>query len=74
MPEAWELCRETLEADSTEATQKRETLVGNAMCFDIEDGGKVVYSDGTRVYYLDEGKPVELVSGSLIQSVAVIDT
>ena len=77
VPADWELCRETLAdapvGDSAEHSQKRETLAANAMCFDIDDGGKVVYSDGTRVYYLDRGKSVELVSGSLIQSVTVID-
>jgi len=77
VPKDWELCRETfadaLASDSAEPSVKLETLVGNAMCFDIQDAGKVVYSDGTRVYYLDGGKSVELVSGSLIQSVTVID-
>jgi len=77
VPADWELCRDTLahaqKGDSADASEKRETLVGNVMCFDIDDGGKVVYSDGTRVYYLDGGKSVELVSGSLIQSVTVID-
>lgn len=81
VPADWELCRESLADAANEevaddeavSSNKRETLAGNAMSFDIGVDGKVVYSDGTRIYHLDGDKPVELVAGSLIQSVTVID-
>ena len=49
-------------------------LADRVLCFDITDEGQIVFSDGTRVFHLTDGKKVELASGSIIQQIAVVDT
>ena len=66
-PSDWELvCRDT--------NKNNTVLADRVLCFDITDEGQIVFSDGTRVFHLTDGKKVELASGSIIQQIAVVDT
>lgn len=64
-PADWQLvCRNANNEDTV--------ISDRVLCFDITDDGQVVYSDGTRVFFLKQGKPLEIAKGSIVQQLSVV--
>lgn len=44
------------------------TISTHVLCFDINAGGDVVYSNGTQVFHLDGEQPSQIASGHMVES------
>lgn len=64
-PKDWVLKRRS--ADGEEST-----VAEHVLCFDITNSGEVIYSDGTRVFRVEDGNPVEVLDGQLIYAVTLV--
>lgn len=65
VPADWELAMK-------DGDQSLRVLANHVVCFDITNDGDVVYSNGSRIWFLDGDADRELSKGSSIFSLAVI--
>jgi len=67
VPNSWQLVRKS--SDGSE-----EVLVKGVLAYDVAPDGTVVYSNGSAIHMLKDGKRERLVTESLIEQVVVLDS
>ena len=65
IPSTWELVRRDPSGDE-------RVLAKHTVSFDIGAQGEIIYSDGLRVWRLEDGTAVKLHAGQVIQSVVIV--
>jgi hypothetical protein len=63
VPKSWELCRRSPDGET-------KVLSGGVLAYDVDDAGRVVYTNGNAIFQLDpEGRKQQLVTESMIEQV-----